>query len=78
MKSVRNRRFSGPYSVRMRGNTGQKNSKHGHFHAVSGDMQCHVQSHSVESAMLHSLIIAQPTPYIGMAPTVCIDKFIGS
>ena len=31
VKSVRIRSFSGPYSVRIRENTDQKNSEHGHF-----------------------------------------------
>ena len=31
MKSVRIWSFSGPYSVRMRENTDQKNSEYGHF-----------------------------------------------
>ena len=30
-ESVRIRSFSGPYSVRMRENTDQKNSEYGHF-----------------------------------------------
>ena len=31
VKSVRFRSFSGPYSVRMRENTDQKNAEYGHF-----------------------------------------------
>ena len=31
VKSVRIRSYSGPYSVRMRENTDQNNSKYGHF-----------------------------------------------
>ena len=31
MKSVHIRSYSGPYSVRMRKNTDQNNSEHGHF-----------------------------------------------
>ena len=35
VKSVRIRRFFGPYSVQMRENTNQKNSEQGHFsHSV--------------------------------------------
>ena len=31
VKSVDIRSFSGPYSVQMRGNAGEKNSEYGHF-----------------------------------------------
>ena len=31
VKSVRIRSYSGPYSVKMRENTDQKNSEYGHF-----------------------------------------------
>ena len=34
VKSFRIRRFSGLYSVRMQGNTDQKNSEYGQFYAV--------------------------------------------
>ena len=39
MKRVHIQSFSGPYLVRMRENTDQKNSKHGHF---SGSGSCRV------------------------------------
>ena len=39
-KSVRIRRFSGPYLLRMQENTDQKNSKYGHFlHSVTRMME---------------------------------------
>ena len=38
MKSVRFRSFFGPYSVRMRGNTNQKNSEYGYFSRSDSDV----------------------------------------
>ena len=55
-KSVRIRRFSGPYLVRMQENTDQKNSKYGHFlHSVTRMMKINKLSKRVTVRQLFPL-----------------------